>query len=162
MRRRSKFARPYICRLSILEVTWNHAEGGSRRSRIAGVRESRRRIQRGVLALFEGFEKGGGRRGQEPETVEEPWWDRWFPAQDVAPATLEAHAQQYRHHVALRFADVPIGQVTGLDLAGLTTFGLAVEIGDWNRFTIQTVRPRLTTGGPGKALPSSAEATSRD
>jgi hypothetical protein len=25
------------------------------------------------------------------------WWDRWFPAQDLAPATLETYAQQYRH-----------------------------------------------------------------
>jgi integrase len=48
------------------------------------------------------------------------WWDRWFPVQDLAPATLEAYAQQYRHHIAPRFADVPIGQVTGLGLAGFS------------------------------------------
>ena len=48
------------------------------------------------------------------------WWDRWFPVQDLAPATLEAYAQQYRHHIAPRFAEVPIGQVTGLDLAGFS------------------------------------------
>jgi hypothetical protein len=43
---------------------------------------------------------------------------RWFPVQDLAPSTLEAYAQQYRCHIAPRFAGVPIGQVTGLDLAG--------------------------------------------
>ena len=59
------------------------------------------------------------RPGELAVTVEE-WWDRWFPAQDLAPATLEAYAQQYRHHIAPRFADLPIGQVTGLDLAGFS------------------------------------------
>ena len=48
------------------------------------------------------------------------WWERWFPVQDLALATLEAYAQQYRHHIAPRFADVPVGQVTGLDLAGFS------------------------------------------
>jgi len=48
------------------------------------------------------------------------WWERWFPVQDLAPATLEAYVQQYRHHIAPRFGDVPVGQVTGLDLAGFS------------------------------------------
>ena len=48
------------------------------------------------------------------------WWDRWFPVQDLAPGTLETYAQQYRHHIAPRFAGVPVGQVTGLDLAGFS------------------------------------------
>lgn len=46
------------------------------------------------------------------------WWERWFPLQDLAPATLETYAQQYRRHIAPRFATTPIGQVTGLDLVG--------------------------------------------
>lgn len=46
------------------------------------------------------------------------WWERWFPAQDLAPATLETYAQQYRRHIAPRFGAVAIGEVTGLDLAG--------------------------------------------
>lgn len=54
----------------------------------------------------------------EPVVTVGAWWERWFPVQDLAPATLEAYAQQYRCHIAPRFADVPIGQVTGLDLAG--------------------------------------------
>ena len=48
------------------------------------------------------------------------WWVRWFPVQDLAPGTLETYAQQYRHHIAPRFAGVPVGQVTGLDLAGFS------------------------------------------
>jgi hypothetical protein len=31
------------------------------------------------------------------------WWDRWIPALDLAPATREAYAQQYRRHVGPRF-----------------------------------------------------------
>jgi Phage integrase, N-terminal SAM-like domain len=63
----------------------------------------------------------------EPHVADEPngqmvtvgaWWERWFPVQDLAPTTLEAYTQQYRHHIAPRFADVPIGEVTGLDLSG--------------------------------------------
>jgi hypothetical protein len=27
--------------------------------------------------------------------VVNPWWDRWFPAQNLAPGTLEAYAQQF-------------------------------------------------------------------
>jgi hypothetical protein len=71
-------------------------------------------------------EREAAARAKEPQAAEEQvvtvgaWWDRWFPAQDLAPATLEAYAQQYRHHIAPRFADVPIGQVTGLDLAGFS------------------------------------------
>jgi integrase len=60
-----------------------------------------------------------GAAGERVVTVGE-WWDRWFPAQDLAPATLETYAQQYRHHIAPRFAEVPVGQVTGLDLAGFS------------------------------------------
>ena len=46
------------------------------------------------------------------------WWERWFPAQDLASATLETYAQQHRRHIAPRFAAVAVGEVTGLDLAG--------------------------------------------
>jgi integrase len=71
-------------------------------------------------------ERAAAARVEEQEAAEEQvvtvgaWWDRWFPAQDLAPATLEAYAQQYRHHIAPRFAEVPVGQVTGLDLAGFS------------------------------------------
>lgn len=53
----------------------------------------------------------------EAVTVE-AWWERWFPAQDLAPAKLETYAQQHRRRITSRFAAVAIGEVTGLDLAG--------------------------------------------
>ena len=72
-------------------------------------------------------ERAAAAAGVEEQEAAEPqaatvgaWWGRWFPVQDLAPATLEAYAQQYRHHIAPRFADVPVGQVTGLDLAGFS------------------------------------------
>lgn len=46
------------------------------------------------------------------------WWNRWFPALDLAPATLETYAQQYRRHVRARFGDRPLAEVIGLDLTG--------------------------------------------
>lgn len=52
---------------------------------------------------------------EQPVTVE-AWWERWFPVQDQAPATLEAYAQQYRHHIAPRFADVPAEEQCGVVL----------------------------------------------
>ena len=61
-------------------------------------------------------------RAAQAESVHEvtlgAWWERWLPAQDLAPATLENYAQQYRRHIAPRFAAVAIGQITALDLAG--------------------------------------------
>ncbi|MBR7827941.1 tyrosine-type recombinase/integrase [Actinospica sp. MGRD01-02] len=63
---------------------------------------------------------------EERETAVEPlvtvgaWWERWFPVQDLAPSTLETYAQQYRHHIAPRFGEVPVELVTGLDLAGFS------------------------------------------
>ncbi|MBR7825775.1 site-specific integrase [Actinospica sp. MGRD01-02] len=46
------------------------------------------------------------------------WWLRWFPAQDLAPATLETYAQQYRRHVHPYFGERALSGITGLDLAG--------------------------------------------
>ena len=73
--------------------------------------------------------------GERVVTVGE-WWERWFPVQDLAPATLEAYAQQYRHHIAPRFADVPVGQVTGLDLAG---FSRALREQDLSRSSMTVI-----------------------
>lgn len=61
-------------------------------------------------------------------TVRE-WWARWYPAVDLAPTTLEAYAQQYRRHVAPRFASARLDEVTALELSqfarGLREDGLA-------------------------------------
>jgi integrase len=71
-------------------------------------------------------ERAAAARRGEPGAAEEravtvgQWWDRWFRVQDLAPGTLETYAQQFRHHIAPRFAGVPVGQVTGLDLAGFS------------------------------------------
>ena len=102
------------------------------------------------------------------------WWERWFPVQDLAPATLEAYAQQYRHHIAPRFADVPIGQVTGLDLAGfargLRGRGLAPSsvtvvlsvlrdlLGDAAAEGVITVAPVMLGRGRARHAPTSARA----
>jgi integrase len=63
-------------------------------------------------------ERAAAQAGPEQVVTVGAWWARWFPEQDLAPATLEAYAQQYRRYIAPRFAAVPIGQVTGLDLVG--------------------------------------------
>lgn len=44
------------------------------------------------------------------------WWLRRFPAQDLAPATLETYAQQYRRHVHPCFGERALAEITGLDL----------------------------------------------
>jgi hypothetical protein len=65
----------------------------------------------------------------EPGLTVGEWWLRWFPAQDLAPATLENYAQWYRRHVGPRFARVRLGEVSALDLSqfarGLREQGLA-------------------------------------
>lgn len=53
----------------------------------------------------------------EPGLSVGEWWQRWFPAQDLAPATLEAYAQQYRRHVHPCFGKRALSEITGLDLA---------------------------------------------
>ena len=45
------------------------------------------------------------------------WWLRWFPTQDLAPASLETYAQQYRRHVHPCFGERAMAEITGLDLA---------------------------------------------
>jgi integrase len=65
----------------------------------------------------------------EPGLSVGEWWVRWFPAQDLAPATLETYAQQYRRHVHPCFGERALSGITGLALAGfarrLRTQGLA-------------------------------------
>jgi hypothetical protein len=53
----------------------------------------------------------------EPRLMVGDWWLRWFPAQDLAPATLENYAQQYRRHVHPRFGQRALAEITGLDLS---------------------------------------------
>lgn len=53
----------------------------------------------------------------EPGLTVGEWWQRWFPAQDLAPATLENYAQQYRRHVHPRFGQRALAEITGLDLS---------------------------------------------
>ena len=53
----------------------------------------------------------------EPGLTVGEWWLRWFPAQDLAPATLETYAQQYRRHIGPRFGQRALAEVTGLELS---------------------------------------------
>jgi integrase len=53
----------------------------------------------------------------EPGLTVGEWWHRWFPAQDLAPATLETYAQQYRRHVHPRFGHRALAEITGLELS---------------------------------------------
>ena len=53
----------------------------------------------------------------EPGLTVGEWWPRWFAAQDLAPATLESYAQQYRRHVHPRFGQRASAEITGLDLS---------------------------------------------
>jgi len=53
----------------------------------------------------------------EPGLTVGEWWQRWFPAQDLAPATLENYAQQYRRHVHPRFGRRALAEITGLELS---------------------------------------------
>lgn len=46
------------------------------------------------------------------------WWERWLPAQDLAPATLESYAQQYRRHIRPRWGSTPVGEISSLQVAG--------------------------------------------
>jgi hypothetical protein len=46
------------------------------------------------------------------------WWERWFPAQDLAPSKLESYAQQYHRHVGPWFGDLPLDEATGSVLSG--------------------------------------------
>ena len=54
----------------------------------------------------------------EPGLSVGEWWLRWFPAQDLAPATLETYAQQYRRYVPPCFVERTLAEITGLDLVG--------------------------------------------
>jgi site-specific recombinase XerC len=53
----------------------------------------------------------------EPGLTVGEWWQRWSSAQDLAPATLENCAQQYRRHVHPRFGHRALAEITGLDLS---------------------------------------------
>ena len=59
----------------------------------------------------------------------EQWWARWLPAQDLAPATLESYAQQYRKRIRPRWGSTPVGEISSLQVAGfeknLRALGLA-------------------------------------
>jgi integrase len=48
-------------------------------------------------------------------TVDE-WWQRWFPAQDLAPNTLDNYAQQYKCHIKPRWGNVRLAEVAALDV----------------------------------------------
>lgn len=50
------------------------------------------------------------------ETTVHEWWLRWYPAQDLAPNTLESYAQQYNKHIRPRWGEVPLASVLGIDL----------------------------------------------
>jgi integrase len=45
------------------------------------------------------------------------WWARWFPAQDLAPATLEGYAQQYRKYIGPRWGSALLGSISPLEVA---------------------------------------------
>jgi hypothetical protein len=66
----------------------------------------------------------------EPGLTVGEWWQRWFPAQDLAPATFEAYAQQYRRHVRPRFGHRSLAEITGLELSD---FARAYAKPGWRR-----------------------------
>src|SRR4029077_19638725 len=78
---------------------WSLGDGrfGSK-SGFAGKRAAQQFAQEQELAL-----RLWPRLRVEPGLSVGEWWRRWFPAQDLAPATLENYAQQYRRHVHPRF-----------------------------------------------------------
>ena len=47
----------------------------------------------------------------------EQWWERWLPAQDLAPSTPESYAQQYRRHLRPRWGVTPVGRISSLQVA---------------------------------------------
>jgi hypothetical protein len=53
----------------------------------------------------------------EPGLTVGEWWLRWSSAQDLASATMESYAQQYRRHVHPRFGQRALAEITGLDLS---------------------------------------------
>jgi integrase len=48
-------------------------------------------------------------------TVDE-WWQRWYPAQDLAPNTLDNYAQQYRRHIKPRWGEIRLADIAALDV----------------------------------------------
>ena len=44
------------------------------------------------------------------------WWDTWFAVQDLRPNTRQAYNQQYRKHIAPRWAQVPLAAIRGIDV----------------------------------------------
>jgi hypothetical protein len=65
----------------------------------------------------------------EPGLTVGEWWLCWFPAQDLAPATLENYAQQFRRHVHLRFGQRALAEISGhLREAGLAPSSVTVVL----------------------------------
>jgi hypothetical protein len=73
-------------------------------------------------------------------------WLHWFPAQDLAPATLETYAQKYRRQVRPCFGERALSEITGLDLVGfprrLPAQGLAPSTVTVVRSVIRDTRGR--------------------
>jgi hypothetical protein len=65
---------------------------------------------------------GERRLGQAPDAglvgpTLDAWWERWWPAQDLAPSTLESYAQQYRRHLRPCWGSTPVGRISSLQVA---------------------------------------------
>jgi integrase len=55
----------------------------------------------------------------DPKLAETPlgeWWNEWFPAQDLAPNTLESYAQQWRKHIGPRWGSVALNAIRNIDI----------------------------------------------
>jgi integrase len=87
------------------------------------------------------------------------WARRWFPAQDLAPATLDAYAQQYRKHIGPRWGSAPLYAISPLDVAAfekqlrthLAASSTAVVMAVLRDLLDDAVRERLIAFSPARA-----------
>jgi integrase len=52
----------------------------------------------------------------DSQTTLHAWVERWFPAQDLDPRTLDNYGSYLRCHLLPRFGTTPLGEITALDI----------------------------------------------
>lgn len=50
------------------------------------------------------------------QSTVEQWWTQWLPAQTLRPNSIETYTQQWRRHIAPRWAAVPLTAIRGVDI----------------------------------------------
>jgi len=90
-------------------------------------------------------------------TMEE-WWARWLPAQDLAPATLESYAQQYRKHIRPRWGSTPVAEISSLQVAGFEKNLRALGLTSSTVVVVMTVVRDLLTDAAAEHLIPAAPA----